>query len=132
MKIFVTLFFGSIIISGTALAQCVVYTCEKTGAFGGGYNNDNTPTSFQECTDMALKTCREKGGTHCELMHQSDVAGWWAIAMGNTTDDKYLWQGVQGEASQYEAEQHVKQEFAKANGFDPQVFSWYVYSNVKY
>jgi hypothetical protein len=58
-----TLFFMLILLGAfSARSQCVIYADDNSGAFGAGYNNDNMPTTFRECEDLAKKMCRDKGG----------------------------------------------------------------------
>jgi hypothetical protein len=114
--------------------QCVVYACDNTGAFGAGFNNDNTPTTYQECTDFAIKLCKEKGGTACAFLYKSAKAGWWGVINGKKTDGRNYFQGGDGYASKAEAEEKVRAAYKAgggANADNIKVYTWYSYSNVK-
>lgn len=126
----ISLFFCSF-----SFGQCAIYACDNTGAFGAGFNNDNTPTTMQECKDMAYKLCKEKGGTDCTLLHETTKAGWCAIINGQKSDGRNFFQGIDGESSQSAAENTVRKKYKDGGGVDAEnikIYSWYSYSNVKY
>ena len=114
--------------------QCVIYACDNTGAFGAGFNNDNAPTTFDECKMVAIRECKSKGGTNCTLLYQSAKAGWWAIINGKKKDGRNFFQGSDGNSSKSAAEKSVRDKYRSEGGADADnihVYSWYAYSNVK-
>ena len=114
--------------------QCVIYACDNTGAFGAGYNDDGKPTSMQECVDVALKLCKEKGGTNCTVLYKDNKAGWCAIVNGQKADGRNFFQGGDGYSSKNEAENTVRNKYRQDGGVNAdniKVYSWYVYSNLK-
>ncbi len=115
-------------------AQCSIYVSDATGAFGAGYNNDNAPTTIQECRDVAIKACREKGGTNCVVMKESYQSGWWGFANGQKADGRNYFQGIGGASSKSEAEAKVRQAYREGGGAGADkipVYTWYAYSNPK-
>ena len=134
MKTILLIFVICLSFNTVSLGQCVIYTDDETGAFGAGFNNDGSPTSMQECEDMAIKLCKEKGGTNCTFLYKSDAAGWWAFINGSDKTGQPFFQGVYGMASKSEAESAVREKYRNEGGVDAdniQVYSWYVYSNLK-
>ncbi len=129
------LFFVLILLGATsARSQCVIYADDNTGAFGAGFNNDNTPTTFRECEDVAIKTCREKGGKSCTELYRSSKKGWWGIINGQKSDGRNYFQGGDGYSSKTEAENAVRAKYRADGGVNAtsiQVYTWYSYSNVK-
>lgn len=116
-------------------AQCVIYADDNTGAFGAGYNNDNAPTTYKECEDVAIKTCKEKGGANCTLLYKSSKSGWWGIITGQKSDGRNYFQGGDGYGSKEEAEREVRRKYKADGGVNAdyiKVYTWYSYSNVKY
>ena len=116
-------------------AQCVIYACDNTGAFGAGFNNDNAPTTYAECETVAKKLCKEKGGTSCTELYRSSKAGWWGMINGKKKDGRNYFQGGDGYASKSDAERAVREKYRNDGGADAntiQVYTWYSYSNVKY
>ncbi len=115
--------------------QCVIYACDNTGAFGAGYNDDNKPTTYQECTDVAQKLCKEKGGTDCTLLYKSAKSGWWGIINGKKSDGRNFFQGGDGYDSKSDAEREIRKKYRNDGGVNADnitVYTWYSYSNVKY
>lgn len=134
MKHLLLLGFFMLVLPSAGSAQCVIYSDNRTGAFGAGYNNDNTPTSFNECRDVAIKECRNKGGQNCTLLYQSEKKGWWAVINGRRSDGKIYIQGADGYASKSEAENAVRKKYEQGGGLNAnavEVYAWYVYANVK-
>ncbi len=131
------LFFFSVIfllMTNLSRAQCVIYACDNTGSWGAGYNNDNAPTSEKECTDVAVKLCKEKGGTACTFLYKSNKAGWWGFINGKKANAANFFQGGDGYQSKTEAETSVRSKYRSSGGMDAdniKVYTWYVYSNPK-
>ncbi len=126
-----------LILSGSFYSngQCVIYADDNTGAFGAGFNNDNAPTTYRECEDVAKKLCREKGGTNCTELYRSAKKGWWGIINGQKSDGRNFFQGGDGYSSKSEAEDAVRTKYRNDGGMNAgsiQVYTWYSYSNVKY
>jgi hypothetical protein len=97
-----------------ASAQCVIYADSETGIFGAGYNNDNAPTSFEECRTEAIKGCRNRCGQNCTLLYQGEKKGWWAVISGRRSDGKIYIQGGDGYSSKSEAEYALRKNTARA------------------
>ncbi len=134
MKKLLILIFFCASVSKFLNAQCVVYTCDKTGAFGAGFNNDNEPTSYQDCEDYAYKLCRDEGGTACTFMYKSTKSGWWGFISGHKSNGNLFFQGGDGYSSQSEAEREVRKKYRDRGGYDAEnaeVVTWYCYSNLK-
>lgn len=132
-KLFLVLFFFASV-SMLTKAQCVIYSCDETGAFGAGFNNDNAPTSYQECEDYAIKLCHENGGTDCAFLYKSTKSGWWGFINGHKSDGRIFFVGVDGHSSQSEAEREVRRQYREDDGYDAEnvkVYTWYAYSNLK-
>jgi len=114
--------------------QSVIYACDNTGAFGAGFNNDNAPTTYHECTDMAVKLCKQNGGTNCTLLYKTAKAGWTGFITGKKADGRNYFQGGSGYASKAEAEEKVRAAYKADGGVEAatiKVYTWYSYSNVK-
>ncbi len=114
--------------------QCVIYACDKTGAFGAGFNNDNAATTFKECEDYAIRVCKEKGGKTCTELYRSSKKGWWALINGQKADGRNFFQGGDGYPSKDVAEREVRKKYKNDGGVNAeniQVYTWYSYSNVK-
>ena len=114
--------------------QCVIYACDNTGAFGAGYNDDNKPTTYDECKSVAIRECEGKGGTNCTLLYQSAKAGWWGLINGKKSGGRNFFQGGDGYSSKNEAEEAVRRKYRDDGGLDAdnvRVYTWYSYSNVK-
>lgn len=115
--------------------QCVIYASDQTGAFGAGYNNDNQPTTWQECTDYAIKKCKESGAKDCTFLYKSSKTGWFGLITGEqASTGRIFFQGGDGYGSKSEAENAVREKYRKEGGKNPysvQVYTWYAYSNVK-
>lgn len=116
-------------------AQCAIYICPETGAFGAGYNIDGEPTSMQECIDLALKMCEERGGPDCEcqLLAKSNDSGWYAFISGRK-EDGYLFRGQKAANTKEEAEEAARASYKSLGGLNAdniKIYSWYVYSNPK-
>jgi hypothetical protein len=132
----IKILFFMLILSGaiSARCQCVIYADDKTGAFGAGYNNDNMPTTFRECEDVAKNMCREKGGNSCTELYRSSKKGWWGIINGQKSDGRNYFQGGDGYSSKTEAENAVRAKYKADGGLNAgsiPVYTWYSYSNVK-
>ena len=115
-------------------AQVVIYADDQTGAWGAGYNNDNKPTTMKECTDLAIKMCKSKGGKDCTLLHKSTKQGWCAMVSGKKKDGRNYFQGVDGCKTKEEAERTVRNKYLSDGGVDSkdlEIKSWYAYSNEK-
>ncbi len=113
--------------------QYVVYICEKTGAFGAGFNNDNMPTTYKECAEFAKRKCEEAGGTECRQLAKSTKQGWCALVTA-TQGDVLMVQSVEGHASKASAEAAVREKFRAKGGLNSDevaVACWYAYSNLK-
>lgn len=119
---------------GQSFGQCVIYACDNTGAFGAGFNNDNAPTTFEECKAEAIRGCKNHGGTDCTFLYQSAKAGWWGLINGKKSDGRNFFQGGDGYSSKSEAESAVRKKYRDDGGVGAdniQVYTWYSYSNVK-
>ncbi len=117
-----------------SFGQCVIYACDQTGAFGSGFNNDNNPTTYAQCKEVAIKGCREHGGTSCTFLYQSAKPGWWGMINGKKADGRNFFQGGDGYSSKSEAEREVRKKYRADGGVDAdniQVYTWYSYSNLK-
>ena len=115
--------------------QCVIYACDNTGAFGAGFNDDNKPTTYEECKVVAVKGCKDHGGTDCTLLYQSSKKGWWGIINGKKSDGRNYFQGGDGYASKSDAESAIRRKYIDGggvNGNSIPVTTWYSYSNLKY
>ena len=128
--------FFMLILSGafSARCQCVIYADDNTGAFGAGYNNDNMPTTYRECEDVAKRECREKGGSNCTELYGSSKKGWWGMINGKKSDGRNYFQGGDGYSSKTEAENAVRAKYRNDGGLNASsipVYTWYSYSNVK-
>jgi len=134
MKTILLIFVLCVSFSAFSYGQCVIYVDEETGAFGAGFNNDGTPTSIQDCKDMAIKLCKENGGSNCKLLYQSNKQGWWAFITGLNQSGELYFQGIDGAETKSEAENEVRKKYRQGGGKNPddiKVYSWYVYSNPK-
>ena len=134
MKTILLIFVICMSFHAVSFGQCVIYVDNETGGFGAGYNNDNTPTSLQECADLAIKLCKEKGGTNCTLFYNNNKLGWLAFIAGSKATGEHYFQGIDGMSSKSEAESAVRTYYRNGGGInadDIQVYSWYVYSNLK-
>ncbi len=132
MKNVLFLILLSLVFKQYAVAQCVIYACDQTGAFGAGFNNDNQPTSMQECTDFAVRECKAKGGKDCTFLYKSTKAGWWAFVNGTKSDGRNYFQGGDGYATQAQAESAVRAKYKEGGGTNAstiKIYTWYVYSN---
>jgi hypothetical protein len=117
-----------------AQAQCAIYADNQLGVFGAGYNKDNKPTTWEQCSQEALKNCQASGGKNCVLVKKIDKAGWCAIVKGNLQDGRFLFQGADGASSQRKAEQIAKERYRLAGGvkvINAKVYSWRVYAPPK-
>jgi hypothetical protein len=118
----------------SAQGQCVIYADNSVGAFGIGYNKDNTPTTWAQCEEQALKNCQATGGRNCTLVQKIDKAGWCALIKGKLSDGRNLFQGADGVSSQSKAEKAVKERYRNAGGVNvtsAKVYSWRVYAPPK-
>lgn len=130
------LLFAVVYLFSAALTQGqgVLYACDKTGAWGAGYNNDNAPTTEQECVNVAISGCKNHGGTNCTLLYKSNKAGWWGFVSGKTASGLIFFQGIDGCASKAVAENTVREKYKAQGGIqanDIKVYTWYVYNNPK-
>ena len=115
-------------------AQCAIYADDNTGAFGAGFNNDNLPTTMQECIDVAIKKCKQEGGTNCTVLFKGTKSGWYGLISGFKADGRRYFQGTDGCKSKTEAENAARKAYINGGGTDPykvQIYTWYAYSNVK-
>lgn len=116
------------------MAQCSIYADDQTGAFGAGFNNDNKPTTMQECVDLAKKMCKDKGGKNCTLLDQSVKTGWYALISGTKADGRIYFQGGSGYSTKREAEEAVRKKYKDGGGANAdgvEVVTWYAYANPK-
>ena len=134
MKQLILIAIGCLLGASASYGQCVIYADDNTGAFGAGYNNDNKPTTYKECTDLAIKECKSKGGNNCTFFYKSAKTGWWGVISGKKQDGRNYFQGGDGYSSQSEAERAVRKKYRDDGGADAdnvKVVTWYTYSNVK-
>lgn len=123
-----------LVLNASASGQCVIYADDNTGAFGAGFNNDDAPTTFQECKDIAIKGCKNNGGQNCTFLYQSAKAGWWGMISGKKADGRNYFQGGDGYSSKSDAESAIRKKYRDSGGIDVntvKVVTWYSYSNVK-
>lgn len=118
-----------------AAAQCVLYACNKTGAWGIGYNETGmTTATMAECEEAALKGCKMNNGINCKFWHRSNNGGWWAVIATKDINGKVSFELSENNVSQKEAETDVMRKYKAHGGMDAErvaVKSWFVYSAKK-
>ena len=115
-------------------AQCVMYTCNNTGAMGAGYNDKSETISMEELGVIARKSCERNGGTNCQLAYSSHESGWWAFISGMSQRGKMVITVVRGKRTMDEAIEAARNQFWGDGGSNYEkgnVSYWYVYNNVR-
>ncbi len=115
-------------------AQCVVYACDRTGAWGMGYNQLGHEATMRECEESAAKKCKDNGGMACKSFYKSAKGGWCAFMAGKTQNDPKVYMAISdNNTTQKQAEDNVKKKYVAMGGPYPdqvKINSWYVYTKL--
>ena len=128
---FITLSF----LLGTAYSygQCAIAICAETGYYGYAYNgggHDDKVTTNDEYGNIAVKSCRDIGGTNCKLIGVYNSAGWWAIIVGKDKYGHTVAQVADGQASESDARADALRSYRNSGGVNPERYkmaAWRVY-----
>jgi hypothetical protein len=120
--------------AGSANAQYVVVGDKTTGAWGVGYNNDGSVTSYKVCLDTARQRCSADGGYDCAELYKGAEQGWCALISGVRGNGDILIELATGKESQDAAETAVRKQYGTKGGLNPDnvaAYGWYVYANTR-
>ena len=111
-------------------AQCVIYGCKATGAWGTGYNEAKIVT-MKECEAFALDKCKTSGGTDCKLLSQSKKIGWWAVIATRRASSPAIFDIAEAKPTKEAAEAEARRLYKAHGGTNPmvKVTSWQVFGN---
>ena len=120
------------LLAGTtgARAQCVIYGCTSTGAWGVGYNEAKVVT-MKECDATALDKCKTGGGKECRLLSKSTKTGWWAVIATRKANSPAIFDIAEAQPTREAAEAEAKKKYLAHGGTNPKVkiSSWQVFGN---
>ena len=111
--------------------QCAFAICNKTGAWGAGFNAGNEHYTAEEYKKTAMKACEDNGGTNCKIVGIDNDAGWWAFISGRDQNGGIAAQVSLGQASESAAKAEVLKKYRDEGGVNPDNFkitTWRVYA----